>query len=294
MPVGEIAALAAACLWSLTSLCFVVATRRIGSLRVNLLRLPAALVLISTAMAVARPSLAPVTTPRLALLAASAILGLVLGDLAYFASLRRLGPRLALLLTPMTPVFAVVAGLALLGERPQPMALIGMIVTLAGIVWVIAERGVGTAVASREGTVGLILGVAGAACQGIGLALAKMGMAGELSPLAAAWVRMSVAVAASWGGVAAAGRLGGLSLGQSLRAAGSLVLVGAACGPFLGMWLSLVAARYTQVGVASTLMSTMPVLIIPLVMVTERYRPTVRAVVGAVVTVAGVALLFGR
>jgi len=292
MLIGELAALAAATLWSLTSLFFVVATRRIGSLRVNLLRLPAALAFLTMALVAVRPSLLPLTLPRFGILTASAVLGLALGDLAYFASLRRLGPRLALLLTPLTPVFAVTAGLLLLREVPGPMALAGMAVTLAGIVWVVAERTGGAAVSGREGSAGLALGVVGAACQGIGLALAKLGMAGELSPLAAAWVRMAVAAVVSWAVLAAAGKVGTLSLGQAARNAWPWVLGGAACGPFLGMWLSLVSARHTQVGVAATLMSTMPVLIIPLVMVTERYRPTFRAVVGAVVTVVGVAILF--
>lgn len=294
MPVGELAALAAAALWSLTSLCFVVATRRIGSLRVNLLRLPAALALLSGALVVARPSLAPVTSPRLVALAASAVLGLVLGDLAYFASLRRLGPRLALLLTPLTPLFAAAAGVVALGEIPGITALAGMSVTLAGIAWVVAERGAAQSADPAERMSGLALGLAGAACQGIGLALAKVGMAGTLDPLAAAWVRMVVAVLVSWGALLASGRLFSLALVQSVRAAWPLVLAGASCGPFLGMWLSMVAATRTHVGVASTLMSTMPVLIIPLVMVTERYRPTPRAVLGAVVTVVGVAMLFLR
>lgn len=292
MPIGELAALAAATMWSLTSLCFVVATRRIGSLRVNLLRLPAALAFLSLALLAVRPPFLPLTLPRFGILTASAVIGLALGDLAYFASLRRLGPRLALLLTPLTPVFAVAAGLVLLREVPRPMALAGMAVTLAGIVWVAAERGAGAAVGGREGLEGLLFGVVGAACQGIGLALAKLGMAGELSPLAAAWVRMAVAVVVTWGVLAGAGRLGTLALGRAARTAWPWVIAGAACGPFLGMWLSLVSARHTQVGIASTLMSTMPVLIIPLVMVTERYRPTIRAVLGALVTVIGVAMLF--
>jgi drug/metabolite transporter (DMT)-like permease len=72
------------------------------------------------------------------------------------------------------------------------------------------------------------------------------------------------------------------------------VLGGAVSGPFVGVWLSLIAARYTDVGVAATLMATTPVLIIPLVMFTEGYRPSLRAVLGAVVAIAGVALLFSR
>ena len=52
------------------------------------------------------------------------------------------------------------------------------------------------------------------------------------------------------------------------------------------------AARLTDVGIAATIMATTPVLVIPILMLTERYRPTVRALVGTAVTVAGVALLF--
>jgi drug/metabolite transporter (DMT)-like permease len=58
------------------------------------------------------------------------------------------------------------------------------------------------------------------------------------------------------------------------------------------VWLSLVAARLTDLGVAATIMATTPVLVIPVLMVAERYRPTARALIGTTVTVAGVALLF--
>jgi drug/metabolite transporter (DMT)-like permease len=44
--------------------------------------------------------------------------------------------------------------------------------------------------------------------------------------------------------------------------------------------------------VAATIMATTPVLVIPILMVAERYRPTARALLGTAVTVAGVALLF--
>jgi drug/metabolite transporter (DMT)-like permease len=72
------------------------------------------------------------------------------------------------------------------------------------------------------------------------------------------------------------------------------IIGGAFFGPFLGVWLSLVAVRLTDVGIAATIMATTPVLVIPILMVLEHYRPTARALVGTAVTVAGVALLFAN
>jgi drug/metabolite transporter (DMT)-like permease len=95
-----------------------------------------------------------------------------------------------------------------------------------------------------------------------------------------------------WVLTALTGRVRGLGGVDATRRAWLPIAGGAFFGPFLGVWLSLVAARLTDVGIAATIMATTPVLVIPILMLTERYRPTVRALVGTAVTVAGVALLF--
>jgi drug/metabolite transporter (DMT)-like permease len=68
--------------------------------------------------------------------------------------------------------------------------------------------------------------------------------------------------------------------------------IGAFFGPFLGVSLSLFAVRHTVAGVAASIMALQPVLIIPLVVVLHRERVGVGGVAGALVAVAGVALLF--
>jgi drug/metabolite transporter (DMT)-like permease len=293
MLTGEIAALGTAVCWAFTGIFFAEAARRVGALRVNLLRLPIALVLLSAALVATATPLAALDTRRVGLLAASGLVGLTIGDLALFAALVRIGPRLITLLMALAPVFATLAGAVGLREVPGPLELTGMAITLAGVAWVVLERSDGEAhPLDHRGA--LALGVLAAACQGFGLVLAKAGMAGEVPPLAATWVRMGVATAGMWLLALAFGRTAGLDIVASARRALAPVLGGAISGPFVGVWLSLVAARYTDVGVAATLMATTPVLIIPLVMRTEGYRPTPRAVLGALVTIAGVALLFAR
>jgi drug/metabolite transporter (DMT)-like permease len=293
LPAGEIAALATAASWCATSLFFAEASRRVGAVRTNLLRLPAALVLLSTAVAITGTSLASLTPTRVSYLGVSAVIGLAIGDLAYFAALRRLGARLALLVMSLAPVFAAVSGLLLLGERPTGLALAGIVVTLGGVAWVVSEHHNGNEQA-HDLKAGVPLGILGAACQGLGLVLAKQGMAGQVPALTAAWVRMIVGAAAMWAGAAVVGRLRDVDLRGTVARAWAPLLGGAFFGPFLGVWLSMVAAKLTDVGVAATLMATNPVMVIPAVMVLEGYRPTWRAAVGTIVTVLGVALLFSR
>ena len=293
MPVGELAALTAATLWGFTSVFFFsVAAHRIGALRVNLLRLPLGWGLLGLTLLVT--GMSPITDAgSLALLAVSGVVGLSIGDLAYFAAMRRIGPRLAVLLLSLAPLFAAGIGVVLLREIPGPMAIAGIVLTLGGVFWVVLERR-DEGMPPGHHVWGVVLGVIAAFCQGFGLVLAKWGMAGGLHPLASSWLRMTAGTAAIWLGAVLAGRIRDLDLRGSLRLAWPQVVGGAVMGPFLGATLSLVAARHTEVGVAATLMATTPIIVIPLVMLTERYRPSWRALAGTIVAIVGIALLFAR
>jgi len=56
--------------------------------------------------------------------------------------------------------------------------------------------------------------------------------------------------------------------------------------------LSMVAVTYTNAGIAQTLMSLMPVLIIPVVWILYKQRTSWRGILGAAMAVVGVAILF--
>jgi drug/metabolite transporter (DMT)-like permease len=68
--------------------------------------------------------------------------------------------------------------------------------------------------------------------------------------------------------------------------------IGAFFGPFLGVSFSLWAVKFTSTGVASALMSIVPVLIIPfsVLIMKERFNP--KELLGAFVTILGVFLFF--
>jgi len=68
--------------------------------------------------------------------------------------------------------------------------------------------------------------------------------------------------------------------------------LGAAFGPCTGVWLSLTAYNGLPLGIAQTVCSLSPVMILPVVAVMGRERVSVRAVIGAVVAIVGCAVLF--
>jgi len=70
------------------------------------------------------------------------------------------------------------------------------------------------------------------------------------------------------------------------------ITVGSFFGPFLGVSFSLLAVRYTSTGVASALMSIVPVLIIAPSAVLLKEKITFREVAGAIVSVVGVVTFF--
>jgi drug/metabolite transporter (DMT)-like permease len=67
---------------------------------------------------------------------------------------------------------------------------------------------------------------------------------------------------------------------------------GAIMGPFLGVWLSLVAVKMIPAGIAATLNAMTPIMVIPVVIFYYKEKVSYRAVLGAVVAFIGVALLF--
>jgi len=71
----------------------------------------------------------------------------------------------------------------------------------------------------------------------------------------------------------------------------AMIAVGVVFGPVGGVWLSMVAVARTEAGIAATLMAMTPVFILPFAAWFERERITWRALLGAVIALAGVGVL---
>lgn len=293
---GELTALGAAACWSVTSLLFAFGVAKLGAFTLNQVRLGLAAValwLIVGLVYGSRGALAHASSWDLILLVASGAVGLALGDWAYYAALHLLGPRLATLTMALAPPVTTLLGLAFLGEKPSLSALAGMTATIFGVVWVLLERTKGGAPVPRGHRLkGALLGLLAAIGQAVGLIVSKQALQGGMPTLSATAIRMTAAAIIVWVGGATLGRsLSFAPLAQDRRLCGA-ILVATLLGPVLGIWLVMVAVRHAQAGIVATLSSTVPILVIPLVVFVRKERVTARAALGATVAVIGVAVLF--
>jgi drug/metabolite transporter (DMT)-like permease len=297
---GQLAALGTASCWVASSLAFDSATRRLGSLTVNILRLLIAALLLVALCAVVRGRPFPTdATPRAwGILGVSGLLGFTFGDFCLFRSYLILGPRLSSVMMALAPPLTAAIGWLLLGETLSGRALLGMGLTIVGVSWAILEghrpagqRYDGEDLHPQHPLAGVALGAGGAFGQASGLVLSKLGM-GSYNPFAATEVRVLVG-AAGYAVILSALRWWP-RVWRALfdRPALGNTAVGAFFGPFLGVSLSLLAVQLTLTGVAASLMALTPILIIPPVVLFRGERVGPGGIGGAVIAVAGVVLLF--
>lgn len=291
---GEIAALATACCWTVTGLAFEAAGRRVGSLAVNLIRLVPAAVLLSLYSWLVRGVAFPVDASAHAWvwLSISGLVGFTVGDLCLFRAFVLVGARVSMLLMAMVPPITTLFGLLIMGEMLSAKEFLGMALTVAGVSSVVLERRPDAAGRlQRLPLGGVLLGLGGAGGQALGLVLSKVGM-GSYDAFAATQIRVLAGIVGFAAVFTVIGWWPRVRAALADRRAMVPTGIGAFFGPFLGVSLSLVAVKYAYAGVAATLMSLVPVLIIPASVLVFRERVSRTAIGGAVVAVAGSTLLF--
>ncbi len=295
---GEIAALLTAVCWSFNSVVFTQAGKRVGAVTVNALRLWIALpaLVLLHWLLFGTPFPFAIEPGRLFYLGVSGVIGFVVGDGMLFESFLLIGPRLAMLMALLTPVFSSVLAWVLLGEALLPLEIVSILVTIAGIAWVVAEKAAPanalTAAPPRKHRLGILLAVGGALGQAVGLMFSRLGLAGGFSAISATHVRVSAAALVLVVLSLCQGKLHTHLAGMKDKKALLEIGAGALTGPVLGVSLSLVAIAHAHIGVASTLMSLTPVILLPVSHFLFKEKITSRAIVGTVIALLGVILLF--
>ena len=350
---GILFALAVAVCWTSSALAFSVASRRVGSVPVNLIRLVIALVMLTLVTSVTRDRAVPTdaTAHQFTWLAISGIVGFFIGDLTLFRAFVLIGPRRATLIMSLAPAFAALGGWLAFDERLNPMQSIGIFVTLVGEMWVVAERsaerspaapiaatsttapsddplapvpggeGEGEGVVARSAgdardrpastpspqpsppttgerehahvsRYGIFLGFAGAAGQGIGAVMVKHAyLDGTFDAFASTQIRAAVAIPLFAIFLVVTGRSSDGWRALRDRKAMAFMTLGAFAGPFLGVSSFNASIARVPSGVTSMVAGMVPVFMLPVAAIFQHERITIRAASGAVVAVAGVALL---
>jgi len=295
---GEIAALLTAVCWTVTAMAFESAGKRVGALSLNLIRLLIGLIFLAFYNAIFNDGFIPTATGyQWFWLALSGVVGFVLGDLFLFRAFILIGARISMLIMALVPPITALIGWITLGEVLSGMEFLGMGLTLLGIVLVVSTKldfkkgGLGKTLKAGPLVLGSLLALGGAVGQAAGLVLSKKGMQ-DMNAFEATQIRIMAGVVGftlvitlfkRWGHL-----LGAL---KDLRAMKFMTL-GSFTGPFLGVSFSLLAVQHTDTGVAATLMALTPVMIIPPAILLNKERIKIIEIIGAIVSIGGVALFF--
>jgi len=294
---GEIAALFTSFCWSLSAIGFSLAGKKFSSQVTNRARVTLAFLalLLINAILYGQPIPFNAGATRWGWLMISGIVGLALGDAFLFRSYQLVGPRIGLLLLSLAPVFGAIIAWVFFGEQLSLMQFSGMVITLAGIGWVVLTRPALQAgeQQTKLSPQGVLFGMIAALGQAGGLVLSKQGMSGNFPPFAGTIIRMTAAIIFLWVMAIFQKQVGDTV--DSIRAhpaAFGWAAFGAFFGPVVGVSASLLAVQHAEIGVASTLMALPPVFMLPISYFIFKERFGWQAVAGTLLAIAGVSLLF--
>jgi drug/metabolite transporter (DMT)-like permease len=230
-------------------------------------------------------------------MAASGLLGFVVGDYFLFHAYALVGSRLGMLLMSASVPLTVVASWLLFGEALGAYAALGIALTLGGIALTVLSGGrarPAEAAAGRHSPAyrkGVVFGLLSALAMAGGTLFTKVGAAG-VPAVAATQVRVFTAFVGFAAVAAVSGKLPELAAAGRDRRSLGLIAAGAVFGPFIGVGCLLYALQHAAAGVVSTITALTPVLIIPPSVLILKKRVTVGETAGACVAVGGVCLLF--
>ncbi|THB79213.1 MAG: EamA family transporter [Desulfobulbaceae bacterium] len=298
---GELIAIITVFCWTISVQFFGSASKLIGATSVSFIRIILAMVLFSVFMLITTGEIVPLSLPISAwgYLMLSGAIGLFIGDIFLFKALVEIGPRLAMLIHSLAAPLAALIGFAILNESYTAIQWCGMFVTLSGVSLVILEKTPATHRNSRLNVqrislAGILYGIGAMFGQAGGYILSKKGMQfedGFLDPFASTHIRVIGALICFLVYQTIRRDHSALSRALQNKRAVTYTAIGSFIGPFIGVSLSLLSLHYLETGIAATILSLVPVCIIPFALFLHKEYVSFRAVIGACIAVSGIFLL---
>lgn len=289
---GEIAGLSTALCWTITAMSFQFASRRIGSVSVNLIRMVFAFIFYLFYSKLFLGHWLPFDASQKAwvYLSISGLIGFVIGDFFLFKSYEFLSSKVSMLIMTTAPAFAALLGWIMIKEPFTLMNFFGMFLVLLGVSIVILKKDKESG-ERHYPLKGILLAFGGAIGQGVGSVFSKIGMA-DYDPFAASQIRVITGLIGFILMITFMKGWRNLYSGLSDKKASQALVAGSFFGPFLGVSLGMVAFQHTSLGVASTLMATVPVFILLPSHVILKEKLTLNEAIGAIIAVGGMAIFF--
>lgn len=135
--VGELSALLAALVWAVATWVYSQFSHQFSAMQMNIVKGTVASAMMLIVLPVLPMPTLTIEPSHVWVLAISGVIGIAIGDSAYFASLKRIGANKTLLLESLAPPLSGVLALMVLGSSLSPQSWLGVLVTTVAVTSVV-------------------------------------------------------------------------------------------------------------------------------------------------------------
>lgn len=235
-----------------------------------------------------------VSTATISMLALSGIIGVIIGDSAFFMALPKIGGALTSSIQCVAPPLAAVGAWLFLGQNLSPLQAVGLLVSSAGVaamVW-FERRSTEIHPEPKSFLFGVLFALLAAVCQAGGVLLSRDGLEGLSSMQGAAlriWFPVVVLGVYEWW------REGG-TLNHFARATLKVkhlkeITLASFLGTFVGLIFMVYGMTHAPIGIAIGLTSTYPLWIVIFDVVVFGHRMRALSVASLVCSLIGVFMM---
>jgi len=290
---GEFYAFLTAIGWAASSIFFEAASKKSNSLTVNVVRLILGIIFLGMVTFLSRGLFFPTDSTRVnwTFLGISGIIGFFLGDMFLYEAYILIGARISMVFMTMAPLIVGLLSYIFLGERLSFIQILAMVVTCSGILLVIVKPKTDEDYHSKKLSIkGIIFASMAVFFESLGNIFTKIGSQ-NYDPSSSTQIRMICALSIftfyltfkkKWGDIFKAFVNKKLLL---LIAFGTITATA-------GITFLVAAFNHINTGVASTFSSVSPIIVIPISIIVFKEKVSLREILGAFVSVAGIVIFF--
>ncbi|TKG04770.1 DMT family transporter [Vibrio sp. F13] len=298
MYIGELAAIGAAIVWACATWIYGQFGHRFSAMQLNIVKGVVASGMMLLVMPLIPMPEFELSTNHFLILAISGVIGIAIGDSAYFAALKRIGANKTLLLESLAPPLSGVLALMFLGAVLTVQSWLGVVITTLAVTFVVFQPSKSASDESNNKAQwgGIGYGLVASVCQASGVVISHYALvAGDIPPLLGALIRLTIGVFAVMLIIPFVEKKPYSSIKRDLwemTKLDKLWLLGAIfVGTFLALWLQQVALKNANPAIAQTLIATSPVFIL-VIYALKGEKVSKQSIIGTLAALAGISLFF--